>query len=255
MIAATLPLWPKLPRHQRGEDGTRSRGSPSTVTPELKHVWVKGRNGQHCRNCLKPALAGLPSFKQVRERCRGRANCLAERASKEGHELLETSCRDTPLFICSKCGAWAEYRIRASAAKCKGALPKRTRTSLKRVAVGPHGMHPKLDLGLDRPPTAYRFDENHHGPSRGTLAARRLTRRLLARVVPWAEEHQQDILPPVQLAEDAGEDPSADEEAEAFFAQEEYWDSLSYDPFAGLMAQADIDQEDDAEGFWGAIPA
>ena len=34
--AATLPLWPKLlPRHQRGEDGTRSRGLPNTVSPEL----------------------------------------------------------------------------------------------------------------------------------------------------------------------------------------------------------------------------
>ena len=117
------------------------------------------------------------------------------------------------------------------------------------------GRHPKLHLGLDSPPVAYCYDEHRHGPSRGTQAARRLTRRLIARIEPWAEEPLHGAPLPALPAEVTDDDYSAEAEAAAFFAQEEYWASLSYDPFEGAAALQQDCQEDDAEGFWSAIPA
>ena len=49
------------------------------------------------------------------------------------------------------------------------------------------GSHPKSSLPLDGVSLPYVYDESCHGPSRRTLAVRRITRRALRKLEPWAE--------------------------------------------------------------------
>ena len=50
------------------------------------------------------------------------------------------------------------------------------------------GFHPRLDEKLDEDPKPYDYDETLHGPSRRTTAVRKLTRKKLHKIEPWAEE-------------------------------------------------------------------
>ena len=89
-IAATLPLWDRLPRHERVRDEHSRKDATCDGSKEPRHDWVRSREGKHCRKCLLPSQGALPSFKQIRERCRGRADCLSEHATRLGHDLQQT---------------------------------------------------------------------------------------------------------------------------------------------------------------------
>ena len=108
-----------------------------------------------------------------------------------GHDILETSCGGTPLYIRGVCGAWSEYMMRAMGKHCRGSKRNHTRTSLQRVLV--QGRHPLLNVKLDTSQKSYTFDESLHGPSRRRVAVRRLARRRLARLEPCAETEADDF--------------------------------------------------------------
>ena len=116
------------------------------------------------------------------------------------------------------------------------------------------GLHPKLNIQLDYKPSAYDFDEDLHGPSRRTVATRRITRRALARLQPWAEEDALTGAVAGTAVDDDETFPSAEEEAEAFFQQEQYWEDISYDPFTSPVADTEEEGTDDAAGFWDTVP-
>ena len=220
---------------------------------EDKHEWKQGRGRLYCGKCLLPSHSSRPSRKRLRERCPGRSNCLAEHAHQWSHDILESRCQGTPLHLCGTCGAWSEYMVRSLGKVCKGSRPKRMRTSLKRLMI--EGRHPLTNQELDYEPRAYTYDAEIHGPSRHTIAVRRLVRRKLARIEPWAELQEE---PPMQARDNSAEDsnfPSAEDEAEFFFAQERYFDELDSDPFSFEDGVINASAEDDAEGFWESIPA
>ena len=93
---------------------------------------------------------------------------------------------------------------------------------------------------------AYRFDE---AQNRRTVATRRLTRRALAKLEPWAEEQDSGGTEDEQRSIVLDGNPSAEEEAEAFSAQEQYWEDISYDPFAHSTSDPDDAAVDDASEF------
>ena len=151
-----------------------------------------------------------PSRKRPRELCAGRADCLAEHCSQWRHDIAETACEGTPLFICGICGAWAEYMVKALGKTCAGSRPRKARTSPKRVL--PERRHSVGDSILDCKPRAYVFDPLLHGPSRRTVAVRRLTRRRLAKLEPWMELEEEFTfeVPQVSMGEEENF-PSAEE--------------------------------------------
>ena len=149
VIAATLPHWPRL-QHQasRGERSQAPGWASEAPERTEKHEWRTGRGGRpYCAKCLRFSKKSKPSLKSLRERCGGRADCLAEHGHLWGHEVMETSCGGTPLYICAKCGDWSEHLARGLADPCKGKKGNQVRTSLNRVRE--QGRHPLLRANLD----------------------------------------------------------------------------------------------------------
>ena len=180
--------------------------------------------------CLRFSRKSKPSLKSLRERCGGRADCLAEHGHLWGHEILETSCGGTPLYICAKCGDWSEHLARGLADLCKGKKANQARTSLNRVRN--QGRHPLLKKDLDEAPHKYSYCESRHGPSRRTTAIRRITRRKLAGIVAWAEPEEAHVDPGGNGGDSDSGCPTAEEEARLHLEQEEYYANIDESPFS-----------------------
>ena len=205
----------------------------------------------HCSKCLHASKTPKPSLKRWRERCAGRADCIADDHARWGHELWEASCENSPLVTCGVCGVWTESMSRGLAKICRPPKPKQTPTALKRIFG--EGVHPLLPNKLDGEPRRYEFCEDRHGPSRRSVAVRRLTRRMLAKITPWAEP-EANLGPPSTDDEHAQIGcPSAEEEARLFLDKEEYYAGLDCAPFSFGQDEED-GHSDDAEGFWSEIP-
>ena len=250
-IAATLPLWPRL-KHQQSRTARGNATGWAAEAPNRteKHSWQTGRGGKpFCSKCLCFSRTEKPSLKRTKERCPGRADCLAEHGHLWGHEVLETNCGGTPLLICGTCGVWSEHMTRGLATPCRGTKGNQVKTSLKRTRGD--GRHPLLKQDLEYAPRKYIFNEAEHGPSRRTTAIRRLTRRKLAGIVEWAEPESSSGDPAEAYLTDSG-CPSAEEEARLYMEQEEYFAQLDDHPFS--FGDENWRAYDDAADFWDEIP-
>ena len=257
VIAATLPLWPKLERSCDRAGPAHPRGiAKEAPARTARHDWQHGRGRMHCSKCLLATKARRPTLKRLREPCPGRANCLCEKNKDLWHELVETTCGGTPLFLCTLCGAYMEHRPLALGTKCKGRRGEGGTNAINRVFTD--GLHPTAEARLDQDPVPYRYNADKHGPSRHTVAVRKLTRKRVAKIQPWPELEVEPPCTPPDLpdaTEHSAPMPTAEEEAAAFFASEAFWNHTEEDPVGWNTA----DQEDDnpfgdAAGFWEEVP-
>ena len=188
MIAALLPMWPRLERTKLRTGVKRGRVGIAAECPdkEDKHKWMKGRAHWTCVKCMSQTKTRKLTKRREHQRCFGREDCLAEDAVKYGHKLWETTCGKEQIIFCRACGAWTENVPVKLKSKCKGLDSAAGAVSLRRLIN--EEVHPKWRIDLDQEPRPYLFNENEHGPSRHTTRVRRQVRRLLNRIDPWEEE-------------------------------------------------------------------
>ena len=104
--------------------------------------------------------------------------------------------------------------------------------AIERVTID--GFHPTANIRLDNAPKPYVYDPLLHGPSRHTVAVRRLTRKKLAKIQPWPELEVEEALTnphPAPSGSTAPGYPTAEEEACSFLEGERFWGEEEQDPF------------------------
>ena len=213
VIAATLPLWPRLERGQERVKIDRPKGwAAEAPQPAERHDWAKGDKHWHCLKCFKHAKGVTPNGLRSRQRCKGRPDCLAERHREFGHALWETTCAGVPLLLCTTCGAWCDRTPKGLGQHCVGHRTEAGSRACRRTFS--EGFHPARDTLVDREPMIYHYDEEVHGPSCRTVSVRKLARQQLRRLVPWTEVACHPTPAP-------GDDPTPEEE--------QYWAQLSRD--------------------------
>ena len=217
VIAATLPLWPRLQRGQDRVKVDRPKGwAAEAPQPAERHDWAKGDKHWHCRKCFKHAKGVTPNGLRSRQRCKGRPDCLAERRREFGHALWETTCSGVPLLLCTTCGAWCDRTPKRLGDHCLGRRGEAGSRACRRTFT--EGLHPARETLVDREPVPYHYDEEVHGPSCRTVSVRKLARQQLRRLVPWTEIASHPSALPA-------EDPTPEEE--------HYWAQLSRDFLEG----------------------
>ena len=126
--------------------------------------------------------------------------------------------------------------------------------AIERVTVE---LHPTANIRFDSAPSPYTCDPLLHGPSRHTVAVRKLTRKKLAKMQPWIDLEVETAVtnpPPVTAEALAHGVPSAEEEAAAFFERERFWGEEEQDPFVWQADANDNDRMGYAAGFWQEVP-
>ena len=143
VIAALLPLWPKLERSKLRTGERRGRVGIATECPEKqdKHSWIKGRAHWTCEKCMCQTKTLKLTKRRMNQRCGGREDCLAEKAGKLGHRLEETACGKEQLIFCRTCGAWTENVPVKLKERCTRFCSAAGKVSLRRIIE--EEVHPK----------------------------------------------------------------------------------------------------------------
>ena len=100
VVAAVLPLWPRLTRSAWKRPAGKQRGVAEVAPEETQlHAWTSGGGKWHCPKCLQSARGHVLSNRRKRETCSGRDDSICERAVGLGHTLWESTCEAVPLFL------------------------------------------------------------------------------------------------------------------------------------------------------------
>ena len=175
LISATLPCYEKEERWRRAPIFRRSRN----VRTEGHHEWCRTELGVQCKCCLSvlhdnavdwplTGCRGTPVFlRQFFARPNG--HCLvAVHQSGERCESVSDNV-DRPVFVCTKCGAWAQQRRRHKLrSPCIRPTPKGLEILRNlRKGVGPHR---KLQRSIDCAIPADRVAPTRRVPRRETTS-------------------------------------------------------------------------------------
>ena len=144
VMAAVLPMWPRLEHLKERTKADASRGwAAEAPLPTERHRWTRGRKKWHCSQCHHVALGALPNTLRSHQRCKGLDVCLAERTKEFGHDLWTANCGGTPVIVCATCGAWMDQsqetlqeEKRRGGSACQQPLLQSMGSPQRQIAVG-----------------------------------------------------------------------------------------------------------------------
>ena len=141
VIAAVLPLWPRLEKGSRIAKEHASEILPAQThtvklqpAPRLKHDWTQAADRWHCPRCL--AFVRGTSLPESRKKqwCPGHADIPDKDVN--GHILGHRIFNGEPLTYCKTCGAWATFKTKGKLTKpCSGVSTLVVYSSRKRPSI------------------------------------------------------------------------------------------------------------------------